>query len=131
MNRLAWMFAAILMFTALAAPCFAQVGSAFVKGDPAQCWLDVKEIVHRHADVVAEYEKEKALKANHISLLSDDYEATIQVFKDTVKGEVGCRITALVHQGGMVLSNTTNLPVNNRAADQIAGEVKKLMKERK
>ena len=40
-----------------AVPSLAQTADVFVKGDSYQCWLDVKDIVHRRGSRVTEDEK--------------------------------------------------------------------------
>ncbi len=77
----------------LAASNFAQVADVFVKGDSYQCWLDTREIVHRHGSLVVEDEKNRVIHAGHYSSMVGDFTIVIQVLPDkNKKGEEGCRV---------------------------------------
>jgi hypothetical protein len=68
------------------------VNSVFVKGD--QCWLDVKEIVHRDSYAVSEDEKAHILYAVRYQTAWGSKNLTFHI--DLTKGndgEEGCRLS--------------------------------------
>lgn len=77
----------------------AQTADIFVKGDSNQCWLDVKDIVHRRSTQVTEDEKQRLLQAEHFSSMFGDLVLGIQVHviaDKNKKSEEGCRISVTV-----------------------------------
>jgi hypothetical protein len=111
----------ILTF-AVGQSCFAQVDSVFVKGDPDQCWLDVKEIVHRNSHAVTEDAKARILYAEKYQTVRGGLYLTFHV--DVAKGndgEEGCRLR--------VTGNAPSKQIEH-ISQYIATEVKKLQKKR-
>lgn len=112
---------AILLF-AVGQSCFAQADSVFVKGDPDQCWLDVKEIVHRNSLAVTEDAKARILYAEKYQTVQGGLFLTIHV--DAAKGnnsEVGCRLSVTGNGNAKTIAHVSQF---------IATEVKKLQKQR-
>jgi hypothetical protein len=112
---------AILIF-AVGQSCFAQDESVFVKGDPDQCWLDVKEIVHRNSYAVNEDEKARILYAERYQTAHGGLFLTIHV--DVAKGndgEEGCRLRVTGNGNPKTIAHVSQF---------IATEVKKLQKKR-
>ena len=105
--------------------CLAQedgvfVKSVFVKGD--QCWLDVKEIVHRNSYAVTEDEKARLLYAVKYQTVGGSKNLTFHV--DLAKGndgEEGCRLSVT----GLAPGKQTDHVIRF-----IATEVKKLQNKR-
>ena len=115
-------------------PCFAQTADVFVKGDPKQCWLDVRDVVHRRAGRVTEDEQRWILQAGHFSTMSGDLVLQVHVARDKDKnGETGCRIYVSV-SGGADLSiagqRINSMTDNYRFAHMIAAEVEGMKKGR-
>jgi hypothetical protein len=122
----------ILLLTAF--PAAAQSVDVFVKGNGAQCWLDVAQIVHRRANDVTENDQLQMLRAGHFSTPAGDLFLTIQVLSEKdKKGEEGCRIYVEVEGGGslgvkgQVVNDLSN---NTRIANSIAAEVAAMQKAR-
>jgi hypothetical protein len=112
---------AILIF-AVGQSCFAQTDSVFVKGDPDQCWLDVKEIVRRNSYAVTEDEKARILYAEKYQTTSGGL--FLKVHVDVAKGndgEEGCRLRVTGNGSPKQLEHVSQF---------IATEVKKLQKKR-
>jgi hypothetical protein len=102
--------------------CFAQVDGVFVKGDPDQCWLDVKEIVHRNSLAVTEDAKARTLYAEKYQTVQGGLFLTVHV--DVAKGndgENGCRLRVTGNGNPKTIAHVSQF---------IASEVKKLQKER-
>jgi len=116
----------LLVLTAV--PCFAQTADVFVKGDPNQCWLDVKDIVHRRGSRVTENEERWTLEAGHFSTMRGDLVLQVHVSPDKDKnGEMGCRIYVSVSGGAdldIVGRRINSMNDNYRFAQLIAAEVK-------
>ena len=127
----------LLFITAL--PAGAQTADVFVKGNGAQCWLDVREIVHRRANDVTEDNQLQILRAGHFSTPAGDLFLTVQALTEKNKqGEEGCRIYVQVEGGGSLgvkgqvvndLSNNTRIA--NSIAAEVAGMQKALEKKEK
>jgi hypothetical protein len=118
------------------APCLAQTADVFVKGDANQCWLDVKDVVHRHGSKVTEDEKTWTIQVGHYSSMSGDLVLQIHVSPDKdKKGVDGCRIYVSV-SGGADLAptgrsiNDRSGSRNFRTASQIGAEVESMQKAR-
>ena len=124
------------LFVFSAVPSLAQTADVFVKGDSYQCWLDVKDIVHRRGSRVTEDEKRWIIQAGHFSAMGGDVVLAIQVVPDkNKKGEDGCRIYVGVQGGGELASagqslNARNGSNNFRVASLISAEVKGMKKAR-
>jgi hypothetical protein len=121
---------------AFAFPCFAQTAEVFVKGDPNQCWLDVRDVVHRHGSRVTEDERTRTIQSGHFSSMAGDLVLQTHVSADkNKKGEEGCRIYVSV-SGGADLApagrsiNDQRGSANFRVASQIAAEVEGMKKGR-
>jgi hypothetical protein len=115
-----------------ALPAGAQTADVFVKGNAAQCWSDVREIVHRRANEVTEDNQLQILRAGHFSTPAGDLFLTIQALPEKdKKGEQGCRIYVQVEGGGslgvkgQVVNDLSN---NTRIANSIAAEVASMQK---
>jgi hypothetical protein len=120
----------LLLLTAL--PASAQSADVYVKGNAAQCWSDVREIVHRRAKDVTEDNQLQILRAGHFSTSAGDLFLTIQALPEKdKKGEEGCRIYVQVEGGGslgvkgQVVNDLSN---NTRIANSIAAEVASMQK---
>ena len=118
---------------------FAEVASVFVKGDPQQCWLDVKQVVLRHSHVVLENERKKTIGTNYMTILGGDYIAMVQVSQDKVKDEIGCRISVSSRErkvytvddsSSTVTREPTDFQASLRVVNEIAAEVKKMKESR-
>jgi hypothetical protein len=122
----------LLVVTAL--PASAQSADVFVKGNAAQCWQDVREIVHRRANNVTENEQLQTLRAGHFSNMAGDLYRTIQALPEkNKKGEEGCRIYVSIEAGGSLYAKgqaVNDLSDNTRIADSIAAEVASRQKAR-
>src|ERR1700682_227455 len=91
---------AVSFLAVFAFPCFAQTAEVFVKGDPNQCWLDVKDIVYRHGSRVTEDERTWTIQSGHFSSMAGDLVLQTHVSADkNKKGEEGCRIYVSVSGG--------------------------------
>jgi hypothetical protein len=122
----------LLLVTAF--PAWGQTADVFVKGNGAQCWLDVREIVHRRASKVTENEQLQTLRAGNYATMSGDLYLTIQALTEkNKKGEEGCRIYVSVEGGGSLYSKgqaANDLSNNMRIANSIAAEVASMQKAR-
>jgi hypothetical protein len=122
----------LLLLTAL--PASAQSADVFVKGNGPQCWLDVREIVHRRAKDVTEDNQLQILRAGHFSTPAGDLFLTVQALTEkNKKGEEGCRIYVQVESGGSLYSRgqaVNDLSNNTRIANSIAAEVASMQKAR-
>jgi hypothetical protein len=121
-----------LMLTAI--PASAQTGEVFVKGNGPQCWLDVREIVHRRAKDVTEDNQIQTLRAGHFSTAAGDLFLTVQALTEkNNKGEEGCRIYVQVEGGGSLGAKgqvVNDLSNNTRIANSIGAEVAAMEKAR-
>ena len=127
-------FLAVGLLAVTALPASAQTADVFVKGNAAQCWQDVREIVHRRASDVTENEQLQTLRAGHFSNMAGDLYLTIQALPEkNKKGEEGCRIYVSVEAGGSLYSKglaANDLSNNTRIANSIAAEVASRQKAR-
>jgi hypothetical protein len=128
------LFLAFGLLLVTAFPAAAQSADVFVKGAGAQCWQDVKDIVHRRANDVTENEQLQTLRAGHFSNMAGDVFLTIQALSEkNKKGEEGCHIYVQVEGGGslgvrgQVVNDLSN---NTRIANSIAAEVAGMQKAR-
>jgi hypothetical protein len=128
------LFLAVGLLLLTAFPAAAQSANVFVKGDGAQCWLDVAQFVHTHGRDVTENDQLQILRAGHFSTAAGDLFLTIQVLSEKdKKGEEGCRIYVEVEGGGslgvrgQVVNDLSN---NTRIANSIAAEVAAMQKAR-
>ena len=128
---------AILALAALAfaLPCSAQTADMFIKSDPLQCWLDTKDVVHRHATGSFDDETSHSIKVERYASIHGTLSILVHVGADTdkKKGE-GCRLyVGIIGQGGMSERgdsiNAFRGDVNVRLVHQIADEVIALQKE--
>jgi hypothetical protein len=126
----------IFAFLALAVPCSAQTADVFIKSDPVQCWLDTKDVVHRHAINAIDDETTHTMKVERYASMQGNLSILVHVSSDTdkKKGE-GCRLYVSV-VGDASMSNrgdTINSfrgGSNTRVVHQIAAEVMAMQKER-
>jgi hypothetical protein len=128
------LFIGVGLLLASALPASAQSADVFVKGNAAQCWQDVREIVHRRASDVTENEQLQTLRAGHFSNASGDLYRTIQALPEkNKKGEEGCRIYVSIESGGSLYARgqaVNDLSDNTRIANSIAAEVASRQKAR-
>jgi hypothetical protein len=112
---------AILTFV-VGQSCLAQVDNVFVKGDPDQCWLDVKEIVHRNSLDVTEDAKARILYAEKYQTVQGGLflKAYVDVAKGT-DGENGCRLRVTGNGNPKTIAHVSQF---------IATELSKLQKKR-
>lgn len=81
-----------LCFLAVA-PCFGQVAKQFVKVEPNQCWLDVKDAVHRRAYGVITDDNLHTLTIDRFASIDGTIAIIVEVQADrNKKGEEGCSI---------------------------------------
>jgi hypothetical protein len=134
-------FLVVGILLASAFPAWAQTADVFVKEDASQCWLDVREIVHRDARDVTEDEGQKLLRAGHFSTMGGDLFYAIRALPEkNKKGEEGCRIFVSIEGvgtlsgkriGSAASAQTSNdLASNSRLANKIAAEVESMKKAR-
>ncbi|MGA8221673.1 MAG: hypothetical protein WB780_08465 [Candidatus Acidiferrales bacterium] len=106
----------------LAGAASAQTASAFVKGDSAQCWLDVKDIVHREARTVSDDDQNHILRAGHYSTAGGDLDLSVQVGADKdKKGVEGCRIYVSIEGEGVLQRKRASAIQNAQAANDASG----------
>jgi hypothetical protein len=122
----------LLLVTAF--PAWAQTADVFVKGDGAQCWQDVRQIVHQRASDVTENNELKTLRVGHFSDMAGDMFLTIQALPEkNRKGEEGCRIYVTVVGSGAYSSPAVvvnDLSYNTRIANLIAAQAAAMQKDR-
>lgn len=119
-----------------ATPCFAQTADMFIKSDPVQCWLDTKDVVHRHATGATDDETSHSMKVERYASMQGDLSILVHVSADTdkKKGE-GCRLYVSV-VGDASLStrsdtiNSFRGSRNSRTVHEIADEVMAMQKQR-
>ena len=125
----------VVLLMAAGVPCRAQTADVFVKGDAVQCWLDVKDIVHRRASRVTDDDQRWILQAGHFSTMSGDMVMQVHVAPDKDKGgEEGCRIYVSISGGAdldMAGQRVNAVTDNYRFAHQIAAEVEGMKKDQK
>jgi hypothetical protein len=131
------------LFLGLAGAASAQTADVFVKDDPAQCWLDVKDIVHRRGREVSDDDLNQILRAGHYATPGGDLTLMVQVGADkNKKGEQGCRIYVSIGGEGVLVqkraspiqnaqgANDSNGMNNIKLANSIASEVDSMRKAR-
>lgn len=134
-------FLAVGIFLASTFPTWAQTADVFVKEDASQCWLDVREIVHRDARDVTEDEGQKLLRAGHFSTMGGDLFYAIRALPEkNKKGEEGCRIFVSIEgvgtlsgkriKSGATAQAANDLSSNSVLATRIASEVESMKKAR-
>jgi hypothetical protein len=107
------------LFLGLAGAASAQTADAFVKGDPAQCWLDVKDIVHRQSRTVSDDDQNHILRAGHFSTAGGDLDLKVQVGAD--KDKKGCRIYVGIEGEGVLARKQPSAIQNAQAANDSRG----------
>jgi hypothetical protein len=119
-----------------AMPCAAQTADMFIKSDPVQCWLDTKDVVHRHSINAIDDETTHTMKVERYTSMQGDLSLLVHVSSDTdkKKGE-GCRLYVSVVGGGSLSSRGDTINAfrgssNTRVVHQIADEVMALQKQR-
>jgi len=123
-----------ILFLASVIPASAQSASAFVKGDGDNCWLDVREVVHRRAHDVTENNDLQTLRAGNFATMSGDVYRTIQALTEKdKKGVPGCRIYVSIEGGGSL--GAAGLAVNDfsdnqKLANYIAADISAMQKAR-
>jgi hypothetical protein len=111
------------------APCFGQVAKQFVKVEPNQCWLDVKDAVHRRAYGVITDERLHTLTIDRFASIDGTIAIIVEVQADrNKKGEEGCSIIVgetgnEAPHGSSGRINAANGSGNIRAAAYIATQV--------
>lgn len=119
-----------------AAPSFGQVSKVFVKVEPNQCWLDVKDAVHRRANEVITDETLHTLTIDRFASVDGTIAIVVEVQADqNKKGEKGCAI--LVGETGNDAPHGSSQRIteangsgNFRAAALIASQVNAAQKNR-
>ena len=118
------------------APCFGQVAKQFVKVEPNQCWLDVKDAVHRRAYGVITDDRLHTLTIDRFASIEGTIAIIVEVQADqNKKGEQGCSITVgetgnSAPYGSSQRINAANGNGNFQAAAYIASQVKAAQKNR-
>ncbi len=127
-------FSALCFLTV--APCFGQVAKVFVKVEPNQCWLDVKDAVHRRANGVITDDRIHTLTIDRFASVDGTIAVVVGVQADqNKKGEQGCSImvgetgTDAPHGSGQRI-NTANGSGNFQVAALIATQVNAAQKDR-
>lgn len=126
-----------LAILAFALPCSAQTADTFIKSDPLQCWIDTKDVVHRHATGSIDDENSHSIKVDRYASMQGTLAILVHVSADTdkKKGE-GCRLyVGIIGQGGSMSERGDSINAwrgssNVRLVHQIADEVVALQKER-
>ncbi|HET6142274.1 MAG TPA: hypothetical protein VFE02_02115 [Candidatus Acidoferrales bacterium] len=125
---------ALFFFTV--APCFGQIAKQFVNVEPNQCWLDVKDAVHRRAYGVITDERFHTLTIDRFASVEGTIAIVVEVQADqNKKGEQGCSITVgetgnSAPYGSGQRINAANGSGNFQAAAYIASQVKAAQKKR-
>ena len=118
------------------APCFGQVAKVFVKVEPNQCWLDVKDAVHRRAYGVITDESVHTLTIDRFASLDGTIAIVVEVQADqNKKGEHGCSIMVAETgndspHGSSQRINAASGSGNFRAAAYISSQVNAAQKIR-
>jgi len=118
------------------APCFGQVAKQFVKAEPNQCWLDVKDAVHRRAYGVITDDRLHTLTIDRFSSIDGTIAIIVEIRADqNKKGEQGCSIIVgetgnEAPHGSSQRINAANGGGNFRAAAYIASQVNAAQKGR-
>jgi len=118
------------------APCFGQVARQFVKVEPNQCWLDVKDAVHRRAYGVITDERLHTLTIDRFASVEGTIAVIVEVQADrNKKGEEGCAILVgetgnSAPYGSSARVNAANGNGNFQAAAYIASQVNAAQKNR-
>ena len=117
------------------APCFGQVAKQFVKVEPNQCWLDVKDAVHRRAYRVITDDRLHTLTIDRFASIDGTIAIIVEVQADqNKKGEQGCSIMVgetgnSAPHGSSQRINEANGSGNFRAAAYIASQVNAAQKK--
>lgn len=118
------------------APCFGQVAKQFVKVEPNQCWLDVKDAVHRRAYGVVTDDRLHTLTIDRFASIDGTIAIIVEVQADqNKKGEQGCSILVgetgnTAPYGSSQRVNAANGSGNFQAAAYIASQVNAAQKNR-
>jgi hypothetical protein len=120
-----------------ALPCSAQTADMFIKSDLVQCWLDTKDVVHRHATGSIDDETSHSIKVERYASMQGTLAILVHVSADTdkKKGE-GCRLyVGIIGQGGGMSQRGDSINAwrgggNVRLVHQIGDEVMAMQKER-
>ena len=126
-------FLGVGLLLVAALPTSAQTASVFVKGDGPQCWLDVRQIVHKRGKEVEEDNQNQTLRVGRFSTGAGDVLLTVQVVTEkNKKGEEGCRILVRGEGGGSLATKGQGPSDvdNTRIVNSIAGEVSSMQKDR-
>jgi hypothetical protein len=125
-----------LVLLVFAMPCSAQTADMFIKNDPAQCWLDTKDVVHRHAINAIDDDTSHTMKVERYTSMQGNLSILVHVSSDTdkKKGE-GCRLyVSVVGDAGLSARgdsiNSFRGGSNTRVLHQIADEVMAMQKQR-
>jgi hypothetical protein len=117
-------------------PCSAQTADMFIKSDPVQCWLDARDVVHRHSTGTIDDDSSHSMKVERYASMQGDLSILVHVSADTdkKKGE-GCRLYVSVIGDGSLSTkadtiNSLRGSRNTRIVHEIADQVMALQKER-
>jgi hypothetical protein len=117
-------------------PCSAQTADMFVKSDPVQCWLDTRDVVHRHATGAIDDDTTHSMKVERYASMQGDLSILVHASADTDKkqGE-GCRLYVSVIGDGSFATradtvNSLRGGRNTRVVHEIADQVMAMPKER-
>jgi hypothetical protein len=122
-------------------PAWGQTADVFVKEDAGQCWVDLREVVHRLATDVSEEEGQKLLRAGHFSTIGGDLYFAIRALPEkNKKGEEGCRVYVSIEGGGTLDSkrlrsgasaqSSNDFANNTRVANKLGAELEAMKKAR-
>jgi hypothetical protein len=117
-------------------PCFGQVAKQFVKVEPNQCWLDVKDAVHRRAYGMITDERLHTLTIERFASVEGTIAVIVEVQADrNKKGEEACAILVgetgnSAPYGSSERVNAANGGGNFQAAAYIASQVNAAQKNR-
>jgi hypothetical protein len=124
------------LLLAAALPCIGQAAKVFVKEAPNQCWLDVKDVVHRRANGVITDDILHTLTIDRFASIDGTIAIVVEVQGDQdKKGEKGCAIIVAETgrdspHGSDGRTNAANGNNNFRTAALIAAEVRNAQKIR-
>jgi hypothetical protein len=117
-------------------PKGADRSSSLLISDPVQCWLDTKDVVHRHATGSIDDETSHSIKVDRYVSMQGNSAILVHVSADTDKkrGE-GCRLyVGIIGQASMSERgdsiNAWRGSGNVRLVHQISDEVVAMQKER-
>ena len=124
------------LFFFATSPSSAQVAKQFVKVEPNQCWLDVKDAVHRRAYGVITDDNLHTLTIDRFVSIDGTIAIIVEVQADqNKKGEQGCSILvgetgSTSPHGSSQRINAVNGSGNIQAAAYIAAQVNAAQKSR-